>query len=87
MSVGINLVAGDGLTESTATVACENDNDHVVGSVGRIMPHVQVRIGENNRSDVYVVKEITHGYYEEEAATKAAFTEDGWFHIPVMRVI
>ena len=45
LSVGINMVAGYGLTESTATVACENDNDHVVGSVGRIMPHVQVRIG------------------------------------------
>ena len=23
---------------------------------------------------------ITHGYYKKEAATKAAFTEDGWFH-------
>ena len=44
LSVGINMVAGYGLTESTATVACENDNDHVVGSVGRIMTHVQVRI-------------------------------------------
>ena len=36
------------LTESTATVSCENDFDHVVGSVGRIMPHVEVKIGENN---------------------------------------
>lgn len=79
LSVGINMVAGYGLTESTATVACENDNDHVVGSVGRIMPHVQVRIGENN--EIMLRGEgITHGYYKKEAATKAAFTEDGWFH-------
>ena len=78
-SVGINMVVGYGLTESTATVACENDNDHVVGSVGRIMPHVQVRIGENN--EIMLRGEgITHGYYKKEAATKAAFTEDGWFH-------
>ena len=73
------MVAGYGLTESTATFACENDNDHVVGSVGRIMPHVQVRIGENN--EIMLRGEgITHGYYKKEAATKAAFTEDGWFH-------
>ena len=43
LSVGINMVAGYGLTESTATVACENDNDHVVGSVGRIMPQMCIR--------------------------------------------
>ena len=79
LSVGINMVAGYGLTESTATVACENDNDHVVGSVGRIMPHVQVRIGKNN--EIMLRGEgITQGYYKKEAATKAAFTEDGWFH-------
>ena len=78
-AIGINMVVGYGLTESTATVACENDNDHVVGSVGRIMPHVQVRIGENN--EIMLRGEgITHGYYKKEAATKAAFTEDGWFH-------
>ena len=79
LSVGINMVAGYGLTESTATVSCENDFDHVVGSVGRIMPHVEVKIGENNEILLRGVG-ITHGYYKKEAATKAAFTEDGWFH-------
>ncbi|MDE5677675.1 long-chain fatty acid--CoA ligase [Phocaeicola sp.] len=79
LSVGINMVAGYGLTESTATVSCENDYDHVVGSVGRIMPHVQVRIGENNEIQLRG-EGITHGYYKKEAATAAAFTEDGWFH-------
>ena len=49
-------VAGYGLTESTATVACENDNDHVVGSVGRIMPHVQVRIGAVSYTHLDVYK-------------------------------
>ena len=79
LSVGINMVAGYGLTESTATVSCENDFDHVVGPVGRIMPHVEVKIGENNEILLRGVG-ITHGYYKKEAATKAAFTEDGWFH-------
>ena len=79
LSVGINMVAGYGLTESIATVSCENNFDHEIGSVGKIMPHMEVKIGEN---DEILLKgpAITKGYYKKEAATKAAFTEDGWFH-------
>lgn len=79
LSVGINMVAGYGLTESTATVSCENDFDHVVGSVGRVMPHVEVRIDPANNEVLLRGEGITHGYYRKEAATRAAFTEDGWF--------
>ena len=78
LSVGINMVAGYGLTESIATVSCENNFDHEIGSVGKLMPHMEVKIGEN---DEILLKgpAITKGYYKKEAATKAAFTEDGWF--------
>lgn len=78
LSVGINMVAGYGLTESIATVSCENNFDHKVGSVGKIMPHMQVKFGENNEI-LLKGPAITPGYYKKEAATKAAFTEDGWF--------
>ena len=78
LSVGINMLAGYGLTESLATVSCEKHFDHEVGSVGILMPHMQVKLGEN---DEILLKgpAITKGYYKKEAATKAAFTEDGWF--------
>ena len=78
LSVGINMVAGYGLTESVATVSCENNFDHEIGSVGKLMPHMQVKFGEN---DEILLKgpAITKGYFKKEAATKAAFTEDGWF--------
>ena len=78
LSVGINMVAGYGLTEAIATVSCENNFDHMVGSVGKLMPHMQVKFGEN---DEILLKgpAITKGYYKKEAATKASFTEDGWF--------
>ena len=78
LSVGINMVAGYGLTESIATVSCENNFDHEIGSVGKLMPHMEVKFGEN---DEILLKgpAITKGYYKKEAATKAAFTEDGWF--------
>src|SRR5574344_55057 len=77
-SVGINMIAGYGLTESTATVSCQWKDDYDIGSVGKLMPNVQVKIGEND--EVLLKGEtITKGYYKKPEATKAAFTEDGWF--------
>ena len=78
LSVGINMLAGYGLTESLATVSCEKLDDHEIGSVGTLMPHMEVKIGEDNEI-LLKGPAITKGYYKKEAATKAAFTEDGWF--------
>ena len=47
-SVGINMIVGYGLTESTATVSCFPDKGYEIGSVGTLMPDVEVKIGENN---------------------------------------
>lgn len=78
-SVGINMIGGYGLTETTATVTCQWIDDYRIGSVGRPLPGVEIKIGENN--EVLVRAEtVTKGYYNKEAITKAAFTEDGWFH-------
>ena len=78
LSVGINMLAGYGLTESLATVSCENHFEHEIGSVGTLMPHMQIKFGEDNEI-LLKGPAITKGYYKKEAATKAAFTEDGWF--------
>ena len=77
-SVGINMVAGYGLTESTATVSCEWKDDFRIGAVGRVLPGVEVKIGENNEI-LLRGGTITKGYYKKEAVTQDAFTEDGWF--------
>ena len=77
-SVGINMVAGYGLTESTATVSCEWIGDFRLGAVGRVLDGVEVRIGENNEIQLRGGT-ITKGYYKKEAMTQQAFTEDGWF--------
>ena len=77
-SVGINMVAGYGLTESTATVSCEWIGDFRLGAVGRVLDGVEVRIGENNEIQLRGGT-ITKGYYKKEAITQQAFTEDGWF--------
>ena len=77
-SVGINMIAGYGLTESTATVSCEWIGDFRLGAVGRVLDGVEVRIGENNEIQLRGGT-ITKGYYKKEAITQQAFTEDGWF--------
>lgn len=79
LSVGINMIAGYGLTETTATVSCEWKGDGCIGSVGRVMPGIEIKIGEDN--EILLRGEtITKGYYKKEAVTRQAFTEDGWFH-------
>lgn len=78
-SVGIDMVVGYGLTESTATVSCTTETGYTIGSVGKIMPDVEVKIGENN--EILLRGEtITRGYYKKAEATIAAIDEDGWFH-------
>lgn len=78
-SVGINMIVGYGLTESTATVSCSwIDEKFTIGSVGQVMPDVEVKIGENNEI-LLKGKTITKGYYKKSEATAEAFTEDGFF--------
>lgn len=78
-SVGINMVAGYGLTETTATVSCGWIGDYRIGSVGRLMPGLELKFGEDN--EILLRGEtITKGYYKKEAITRNALTEDGWFH-------
>ncbi len=77
-SVGINMIAGYGLTESTATVSCDVV-PYTIGSVGRVMPDVEVKIGENNEI-LLRGKTITKGYYKKEAVTNETIDAEGWFH-------
>lgn len=78
-SVGINMIVGYGLTESTATVSCFPDKGYEIGSVGTLMPDVEVKIGENNEI-LLRGKTITTGYYRKPEATADAIDKDGWFH-------
>lgn len=78
-SVGIDMIVGYGLTESTATVSCEGITGYEIGSVGVPMPDVEVKIGENDEI-LLRGKTITKGYYRKTEATAASFDADGWFH-------
>lgn len=79
-AAGINMVAGYGLTESTATVACDwYGYPKTVGSVGRPLRGVEVSFGSDN--EVLLRGEtITRGYYRKQEITDQAIDADGWFH-------
>ncbi|HLP05034.1 MAG TPA: AMP-binding protein [Paludibacter sp.] len=77
-SIGVPIVYGYGLTESTATVSCFDYAGYEIGTVGSVIDGVEVKIGEDNEI-LLKGKTIFPGYYNNPEATKAAFTEDGWF--------
>lgn len=76
-SMGVNMVVGYGLSETSATVSCYPDVDYVVGSVGTVMPELEVRIGLEGEIQVKGPT-VMRGYYNNEKATQEAFTKDGW---------
>ncbi|MDR1121834.1 MAG: long-chain fatty acid--CoA ligase [Dysgonamonadaceae bacterium] len=77
-SVNIPLVYGYGLTETTATVTCFPQTGFTIGTVGKVMPNVAVKIGNDNEI-LIKGKTIMHGYYRKPEITAEAFTPDGWF--------
>ncbi|MEI7503071.1 MAG: long-chain fatty acid--CoA ligase [Paludibacter sp.] len=77
-SIGVPIVYGYGLTESTATVSCFEYQGYEIGTVGAVMPGVEIKIGEENEI-LLKGKAIFPGYYRNPKANAASFTEDGWF--------
>ena len=82
--LGVNLVQGYGLTETSPVVAAENPKQKRYGSVGKKFPSVEIRLDDvDNETGVgeLLVKgdSVMMGYYENEEANKEVFTEDGWF--------
>ena len=79
-SVGLKMVVGYGLTESLATVSCDHlDEGYTIGSVGRPIEGIEIKIGENSEILLKGPK-ITKAYYKRDTTNAAAFDADGFFH-------
>lgn len=78
-SVGINMLVGYGLTESTATVSCEWKTNYEIGPVGIPMPGIEIKISDNEEI-LLRGKTISPGYYNKEKETSTAIDNEGWFH-------
>ena len=76
-SLGVNVKLGYGMTETTATVSCWEDHGFNPNSIGKLMPNVEVKIGENNEILVRGGM-VMRGYYKKPEETANAFTADGF---------
>ena len=80
LSIGIGMVVGYGLTESLATVSCVHlDKKFTIGSVGRPISCIQIKIGEDNEI-LLKGPTITKGYYHRDTTNAKVFDEEGFFH-------
>ena len=81
--IGIHLVQGYGLTETSPVISAENDINIKYGSVGIPMEHTNVKIENPDSSGIgeIVVKgpNVMLGYYKDIEQTKSVI-KDGWFY-------
>jgi len=78
IGAGIPIIQGYGLTETSPVVTASSFENYRVGTVGRAIPHVDIRIAEDGEIEVRGPN-VMRGYYNKPEETRAAFTDDGWF--------
>jgi long-chain acyl-CoA synthetase len=78
VGAGIPIIQGYGLTETSPVITTGQLDDNRVGTVGKAIPNVQIRIAEDGEIEVRGPN-IMRGYYNKPEETRAVFTDDGWF--------
>jgi long-chain acyl-CoA synthetase len=76
--IGVAILEGYGLTETTAPVSVNRPERQKIGSVGQPIPGVAVRIADDGEVLTRGAS-IFPAYWRDETATKDAFTADGWY--------
>jgi long-chain acyl-CoA synthetase len=76
--VGVTVLQGYGLTETTAAATVNRPDRNKIGTVGQPLPGVGIKIAEDG--EILIKGGIVFpGYWHNEAATKETFAEEGWF--------
>ncbi len=82
--LGIELIQGYGLTESSPVITTETDKRKRPGSVGLPLCNLEVKIKDPNEEGIGEIlakgPSIMLGYYENEEETKKAIDKEGWLH-------
>lgn len=80
---GINLCQGYGLTETSPVIGVETNDEFRVGSIGKALPNVKVKLEDVNNDGMGELlakgPNIMLGYYGNEEATREVLV-NGWFH-------
>ena len=77
-TVGMYVLQGYGLTETSPVVTCNTFKHNRLGSVGKVLRGVDVRITDQGEIEIKGPN-VFQGYYKNPEKTKATFTNDGWF--------
>ena len=81
--LGLNLVQGYGLTETSPIIGIGTNENYRLGSIGKTVPHVEAKIVDKDSEGIgeLIVKgpNVMLGYYQNAQATREAIKED-WFY-------
>jgi len=77
--VGITILEGYGLTETSAAASVNKPSRNKIGTVGQPLPGMTARIAGDGEV-LLRGGTVTIGYWRNEAATKEAIDADGWLH-------
>ncbi|MCW2753280.1 MAG: AMP-dependent synthetase and ligase [Marmoricola sp.] len=77
--IGVNVLEGYGLTETTAAVTVNLPDAQKVGTVGRPVGGTSVRVADDGEL-LFRGGQIFAGYWHDDTATAEARDADGWFH-------
>ncbi|NLW89082.1 MAG: AMP-binding protein [Clostridiaceae bacterium] len=82
--IGVHILQGYGLTETSPVVAGCNSRVFVPGTVGHPLSGITIAIdNETDGAEGEILVQgpvVMAGYYEDDEATAAAIDKDGWFH-------
>ncbi|HEY6660820.1 MAG TPA: long-chain fatty acid--CoA ligase [Pyrinomonadaceae bacterium] len=78
IGAGIPILQGYGLTETSPVITASSIEETRVGTVGKVIPNVHIRIAEDGEIEVRGPN-VMRGYYNKPEETRAVFTADGWF--------
>ena len=78
-AIGIIIIEGYGLTETSPIICVSRLEDYKFGSVGRPLPGVQVRIADDGEI-LTKGPNVMKGYYKLEKETNEIIDSDGWLH-------